>query len=122
MIAGFFRSFYRDTTVSYNVRDAYSAKPAAQADVREALAAKFDAASARNFADLPVGAQNALVGLGQTYGVNLDTALPGFWSAAAEGRWPVAVQALLKTRDQHIVPRTRAADLLQGAIVQGTLS
>ena len=121
-IAGFFRSLYRDTTVSHNVRYTDNAQPAAQADVRGALAAKFDAASARKFADLPAAAQNAFAGLGQAYGADLDTALPGFWSAAAAGRWPGAVQALLRTRDQHIVARTRAADLLQGAIVQGALS
>jgi hypothetical protein len=121
-IAGFFRSVYRDTTVSYNERDADDAKPAGQADVRSALAARFDAASARKFADLPVAAQNALIGLRQDYGAGLDTALPGFWSAATEGRWSAAVQALLRTHDQHIIARTRAADLLQGAIVQGKLS
>ena len=108
--------------MSHNVRYSDDARPAGQADVRGTLAAKFDAASARKFADLPAAAQNAFAGLGQAYGVDLDTALPGFWSAATAGRWPDAVQALLRTRDEHIVARTRAADLLQGAIVQGALS
>jgi hypothetical protein len=122
VIAGVLRRFFRDTTFSYGVRKADDTTPVNRADVEGALVAKFDAASKRKFADLPDAVRNALIDLAEAYGADLDAALPSFWSAATQARWPAAVQALLKTRDQRIIVRTRAADRVQGAIVRGALS
>jgi hypothetical protein len=104
------------------VREADDPTSVDRADLQAALAAKFDAASKRKFAELPAVVQNALIDLSEAYGADLDTALPAFWSAATGERWPAAVQALLRTRDPHTIARTRAADQLQGAIVRGATS
>ena len=120
-VIAFFRSLFRDTTVSQDMRDVDGREPVAEVDMAAAIAAKFDAASTRKFAQLPNAARAALAGLAQAYGAGLDTTLPEFWSAATAGRWQAAVQALLRVRDGRGIARTRAADLLQGAINSGAL-
>jgi GH24 family phage-related lysozyme (muramidase) len=86
------------------------------------VGARYNAASALNFFDLPMNTQTAVVDLAYQYGLNLAAATPNFWNQVTHGEWAAAYNNLRDFGDAYLSRRHDEASLIQADIQSGALT
>ena len=112
-----YEAAHGETPPTLTQADANALDNVTQQATYNAIVNEYDAASGGDFADLPSGAQTAIIDVAYQYGTNLAARTPNFWSDVTSGNWAAAINELNNFGDNFAPRRQAEAALVQGGDV-----